>query len=274
MYNENIFKYIRTDKLPHIWCAGCGHGIITASIIRAIDKLQIDKNNIAFVSGIGCSGRTPGYLDFNTLHTTHGRSLTFSTGIKMGNPKLKVINVMGDGDALAIGGNHFIHACRRNIDITAIIYNNAIYGMTGGQFSPTTPNGFYATTTPYGNIDPSFDVVKLAMSAGASFVARSDAFHIFQLDKIIEKAIAHKGFSVVDVLTTCPTQLGRRNKMKKPHENLDYVAEKAVSIKKYESMNSEERKDKLPVGIFIEEIRDEYVDTYEKNIIAKTKRGK
>lgn len=274
MYNENIFNYIRTDKLPHIWCAGCGHGIITASILRAIDNLHINKNDVAFVSGIGCSGRTPGYLDFNTLHTTHGRSLTFSTGIKMANPKLRVINVMGDGDALAIGGNHFIHACRRNIDITAIIYNNNIYGMTGGQFSPTTPYDFYATTTPYGNIDPSFDVAKLAMAAGASFVARSDAFHIFQLDKIIEKAIAHKGFSVVDVLTTCPTQLGRRNKMKKPHENLDYVAKQTVSIKKYSKMTDEERQGKFPVGIFIEEKRDEYTEAYSKRVIGKVKRGK
>ncbi len=271
MYNEHIFDYMRTEKLPHIWCPGCGHGIITASIIRAISNLKLDKNNIAFVSGIGCSGRTPGYLDFNTLHTTHGRSLTFSTSIKMAKPKLKVINVLGDGDALAIGGNHFIHACRRNIDITAIIFNNSIYGMTGGQFSPTTPDGFIASTAPYGNCDPSFDVVKLASAAGASFVARGDAFHVLQLDKILQKAIDHKGFSVVDVLTTCPTQLGRRNKMKKPWENLDYIANQTVSIKKYETMSENEKQGKFPVGIFIEEERDEYVETYTKRVINKAK---
>jgi len=274
MYNENIFNYIRTDKLPHLWCPGCAHGIITASILRGIDKLNMDKNKIAFVSGIGCSGRTPGYLDFNTLHTTHGRSLTFATGIKMANPELNVISVMGDGDSVAIGGNHFIHACRRNINITAIIYNNNIYGMTGGQYSPTTPKSFKASTAPYGNIDPSFDIVKLAMGAGASFVARGDAFHILQLDKLILKALSHKGFSVVEVMATCPTQLGRRNKMKEPYQNLDFIANRAVSINKFEKMSDEEKEGKFPIGIFIEEEKPEYVETYMQNIINKIKKGK
>lgn len=273
MYNENIFNYIRTDKLPHIWCAGCGHGIITASIIRGIERLKMDKNQIAFVSGIGCSGRTPGYLDFNTLHTTHGRSLAFSTGIKMANPSLNVINVMGDGDAVAIGGNHFIHACRRNIDITAIIFNNNIYGMTGGQFSPTTPYEYKASTAPYGNIDHNFDIAKLAIGAGASFVARSDAYHVNTLDKVIEKALSHKGFSVVDVLTTCPTQLGRRNKMKEPWKNLDYIAGRVVSKKKYDKMSEDERKDKLPSGILHEERKEEYVEAYIEKVIKRAKKG-
>ncbi len=274
MYNENIFNYMRTDKLPHIWCPGCAHGIITGSILRSIEKLNINKNKIAFISGIGCSGRTPGYLDFNTLHTTHGRSLTFATGIKMANPKLTVINVMGDGDAVAIGGNHFVHSCRRNIDITAIIYNNNIYGMTGGQYSPTTPQTFKASTAQYGSIDPPFNIVNLAIGAGASFVARGDAFHIIQLDKMIAKAIAHKGFSVVEVMATCPTQLGRRNKMKEPWQNLQFIADKTVSISKYNKMTEEERKGKIPTGIFIEEEREEYVEAYTKHIINKVKRGK
>lgn len=274
MFNENIFDYMRTDKLPHIWCPGCAHGIITASILRAIDKLQVDKNKMCVVSGIGCSGRTPGYLDFNTLHTTHGRSLTFSTGIKMANPELTVLNVMGDGDSVAIGGNHFIHSCRRNIDITAIIFNNGIYGMTGGQYSPTTPKDFKASTAPYGSIDPPFDIVQLALGAGASFVARGDAFHVNQLDKIIEKAISNKGFSVVDVIATCPTQLGRRNKMKDPAKNLDFIAEMVVSQSKYEKMSDEEKVGKLPGGIFREETRPEYVETYVNSIINKVKKGR
>lgn len=273
MFNEHIFDYLRTDKLPHIWCPGCAHGIITASILRSVEKLKLDKNKVAFLSGIGCSGRTPGYVDFNTLHTTHGRSLTFATGVKMANPELTVIDVMGDGDALAIGGNHFIHSCRRNIDITAIIFNNNIYGMTGGQYSPTTPADAIASTSPYGNIDPAFDIMKMAVGAGASYAARGDAFHIAQMDKIIEGAIAHKGFSVVEIMATCPTQFGRRNKMKEPYKMLDWVAEKAVSIKKWESMTAEERKGKFPVGVFIDEERPEYVESYINNVINKVKRG-
>jgi len=273
MYNENIFNYLRTNKLPHIWCPGCAHGIITAAILRGIDKLKLDKNKISVVSGIGCSGRTAGYLDMNTLHTTHGRSLTFATGIKFAKPELTVIDVMGDGDAVAIGGNHLIHACRRNIDITAIIFNNNIYGMTGGQYSPTTPINAYASTAPFGNVEPPFDIVKLAIGAGATFVARGDAFHIALMDKIIEQAISHKGFSVVEIMATCPTQFGRRNKMKEPYQMLDYVANMAVSIKKWNEMNEDERKGKFPVGIFIDENRSEYCENYEENVLKKIERG-
>ena len=150
----NYDQYTRPGKLPHIWCPGCSHGITLKSIIRAIDSLKFNKDDVAMVSGIGCSSRAPGYVDFNTLHTTHGRALGFATGVKMAKPKLNVIVVSGDGDATAIGGNHFIHACRRNINMTLIVMNNNIYGMTGGQFSPTTPQGAFATTTPYGNVAP------------------------------------------------------------------------------------------------------------------------
>jgi 2-oxoglutarate ferredoxin oxidoreductase subunit beta len=273
MYNEHIFDYLRTDKLPHIWCPGCAHGIIVGALLRSIEKLKLDKNKVAVLSGIGCSGRTPGYLDMNTLHTTHGRSLTFATGIKMARPELTVIDVMGDGDAVAIGGNHFIHACRRNIDIKAIIFNNNIYGMTGGQYSPTTPKDYYASTAPYGNVEPPFDIVKLAIGAGASFVARADAYHIALLDNVMEKALSHKGFSVVEVMATCPTQFGRRNKLKEPYQMLDFVAERAVSLKKWQEMSEEEKKGKFPIGIFVDEQREEYVESYEKNVIEKAKRG-
>lgn len=167
--------YLRLEHFPHIWCAGCGHGIVLKALLRAINKLNIPKDKVALVSGIGCSSRTPGYVDFNTLHTTHGRALAFATGIKMSNPDLVVIAVMGDGDCAAIGGNHFIHAARRNIDITVVVENNFIYGMTGGQVSPTTPYGVPATTAPYGALERPFDIINLAEGAGAIFGARATA---------------------------------------------------------------------------------------------------
>src|SRR5210317_692885 len=190
-----VHKYLRHDKkFPHVWCPGCGNGIVLGAMIRAIDRLAYRKDDIVMVSGIGCSGRLPVYVDFNTLHTTHGRALTFATGVKLAKPELKVIVVMGDGDATAIGGNHFIHAARRNIDLTAIIINNAIYGMTGGQCSPATPIGARATTAPYTNIEPAFDIAGLAVTAGAAFVARGTAYHAQKLHSLIAQAVKKPGF--------------------------------------------------------------------------------
>ena len=180
-------KYLRDAMMPHIWCPGCGHGIILNAVIRAIDKAGLDQDKTVIVSGIGCSSRASGYMNFDTIHTTHGRALAFATGIKVAKPELNVVVLTGDGDALAIGGNHFIHACRRNIDITTIIFNNSIYGMTSGQYSPMTPHGFLATTAPYGNIDRNFDVCDLAKAAGATYVARGTAYHAPQLSDYIGK---------------------------------------------------------------------------------------
>ena len=169
--SELVKKYFRYNKkFPHIWCPGCGIGTILGSMLRAIDDLELDKDDIAFVSGIGCTGRAPVYVDFNTLHTTHGRALPFATGLKLARPELKVIVATGDGDSTAIGGNHLIHACRRNIDITTIIFNNYIYGMTGGQYSPTTPHGDRAYTCKLGNIERPFNISALVEAAGATFV--------------------------------------------------------------------------------------------------------
>lgn len=168
-----IKDYIRERFFPHIWCPGCGHGTVLNSLLRAVSQLGMSKNEIVVVSGIGCSSRISGYVDFHTLHTLHGRALAFATGVKLSRPELNLIVPMGDGDALAIGGNHFIHAARRNIGLTAIVMNNRIYGMTGGQYSPLSGYGTLATTAPYTNIDYAFDTVKLATAAGASFVARS-----------------------------------------------------------------------------------------------------
>ena len=189
----DYLKYLRKDKMPHIWCDGCGNGIILKSILRTVDKLGWEKDEIALVSGIGCSGRTPGYVDFNTLHTTHGRALSFSTGIKLAKPDMHVIVVSGDGDATAIGGNHFIHAARRNIDLNLIVFNNYIYGMTGGQASPTTPTCKFASTTPYGNPDSPFHISELAKSAGASYVARTTSYHTAKMDRYMEQGFEKKG---------------------------------------------------------------------------------
>ena len=258
-----VRDYIRERFFPHIWCPGCGHGTIMGSMIRAIENLGMEKSNIVIVSGIGCSSRICGYLDFHTLHTIHGRALAFATGVKLSRPELTVIAPMGDGDAFAIGGNHLIHAARRNIDITAIIMNNNIYGMTGGQYSPSTGYGDLATTAPYGNIDQSFDVVKLAQGAGASFVARSTTYHATSMIKILEKAITHKGFSVVDVLSQCPTYFGRKNKFASPVDMLKHYKTNTTPIG---SEAKEKNPDLIERGIFVQEDRPEYCLEYDKII--------
>ena len=249
-------------------CPGCGHGTIMTAIIRAIENLGLEKNHVAVVSGIGCSARISGYLDFHTLHTLHGRALAFATGVKLSRPELTVIVPMGDGDACAIGGNHFIHAARRNIDVTAIIMNNSIYGMTGGQYSPLTGYGEFATTAPYGNIDHSFDVVKLATGAGASFVARTTTYHVNAMVKIFEKAIAHKGFSVVEVLSQCPTQFGRRNNIPSAVDMLNGYKTNTAPIG---SKEKEKNPDLIERGIFVQEERPEYCAEYDKVIERASK---
>jgi len=259
-------KYLRNAKLPHIWCPGCGHGIVMKSLLRAIDKTGWEKDDIVVVSGIGCASRLPGYVDFNTLHTAHGRALAFATGIKLAKPHMHVIVVSGDGDSLAIGGNHFIHACRRNIDITLVVFNNGIYGMTGGQYSPTTPDGDRSSTSPLGNVEPAFDVAKIAEGAGATFVARGTSYHVPQLDTYIHKGLEHKGFSVIDVAEACYTTHGRINKKKYP-SNLDmlkYQRDNAIPVAKAKDMSEEELEGKIVTGIFCEKQKPEFTEKYQK----------
>lgn len=271
----NYEKYLRMDKLPHIWCPGCGIGVVFKSIIRAVDAMGWDLNDIAFISGIGCTSRAPGYFDSNTLHTTHGRSLAFATGVKMAQPKKHIIVISGDGDATAIGGNHFIHACRRNIDITYIIVNNNIYGMTGGQHSPTTPIGAIASTTAYGNIDPSFDIAILAKAAGASYVARSTVNKGKILENYILKGFQNKGFSVIEAVSNCHTQFGAKNKMADPIVARKWILDREIPLTKAKDMTAEELKDKVITGEFISSTTDfsawenykraemEYTDAYQ-----------
>ncbi|MDD5090071.1 MAG: 2-oxoacid:ferredoxin oxidoreductase subunit beta [Candidatus Wallbacteria bacterium] len=270
-----VFKYLRKNKkFPHIFCPGCGHGIILGALIRAIDNLKVDKNKIVMVSGIGCSSRAPVYSDFSSFHTLHGRALAFATGVKLANPELNVIVITGDGDASAIGGNHFIHACRRNIDITTLVLNNNIYGMTGGQYSPTTPVGGIASTAPFGNIEKPFDICELANGAGASFVARGTAFNVTAMIKIIEQAIVKKGFSVVEAVSQCHTAFGRRNKMKSPVEMMKWQRDSAVDIRAWDKLPEEKRTGKFKIGVLADHEYPEYTHEYQKIIDRAQGKGK
>ena len=279
MPSDLIHLDMRIDHLPHIWCPGCGNGVIMRDVAVALDELindpelNIDRDDIVIVSGIGCSSRAAGYLDFNSIHTTHGRAIAFASGIKMANPKLHVIVLTGDGDCSAIGGNHLIHAARRNLGLTVICFNNDIYGMTGGQYSPTTPNGDRATTAPYGNVDRPFDIANLASGAGASFSARGDVYHARETIDIIKKAILHKGFSLVDVYSICPTYYGRKNKKGDAVEMLKWQKDNLVPTARYYSMSEEERADKKLIGILSFNDYPEYTEEYAK-IIASCRRAK
>ena len=260
-------KYLRPKKtFPNVWCPGCGIGIAMGALIRAIDTLNLNKNEVSVVSGIGCTARIPVYLDFNTLHTTHGRAIAFATGVKLANPKLNVIVISGDGDLLAIGGNHFIHAARRNIDITCILVNNYIYGMTGGQYSPTTPFAKNASTAPYGMVEQSFDPSDLAKSSGATFVARGTVYHASQLSRLMNQAISHNGFSFVEVISNCHTQYGRLNREGSAVKKIQWQKECAVSSSTAAKMTKEDLEGKFVTGKLHEVFRPEYVNEYQKII--------
>ena len=243
--------------------------MVLNNLIRSIEKIGLRKSEIVMVSGIGCSSRISGYVDFHTLHTIHGRALAFATGVKLSRPELNLIVPMGDGDALAIGGNHFIHAARRNIDITAIVMNNRIYGMTGGQYSPLSGYGTLATTAPYTNIDQDFDVVELSIASGASFVARTTTYHVQQMVDIIRKAILHKGFSVVEILSQCPTYFGRKNKAGNAVDMLESYKTNTTSIG---SKAKKENPELIERGIFVQKEIPEYCNEYNK-IIKKAMKG-
>lgn len=248
-----VHQYLRHNKkFPHVWCPGCGNGIVLGALIRAIHTHQYKKDDVVLVSGIGCSSRMPVYVDFNTIHTLHGRALTFATGIKLANPKLKVIVVTGDGDSMAIGGNHFIHAARRNIDITTIILNNNIYGMTGGQSSPTTNYGEKSTTAPYTHIEHAFKISELAVTAGASFVARGTVYHADKLQKLIEGALTKDGFSVVEAITHCHVQYGKLNKLGSNVDMMKWQKDNTLTVQKAAKMKPEDVEDKITMGVLMD----------------------
>jgi len=268
-------KYIRYRTFPTPWCPGCGDGIVLKAIAMAFSELNVEPDEIVVVSGIGCSGRMPTFFNTNTLHTTHGRALTFATGIKLARPEKMVVVISGDGDALAIGGNHLIHAARRNIGIKMILINNGIYGMTGGQVSPLTPQNFITETTPYGNIEPKFMASELLIAAKASFVARETVVRPLPLKQIIKKSFEHKGFSVVEVISNCHINLGRRNKLKDPLTMDKWIASRTVTQAEYNQLPPEERAHKYPVGILLEDkARLEYSELYYTQIVPSARAAK
>ncbi len=256
-------NYLRMNKMPTLWCSGCGDGTIMKSLIRAMDALDLERDNVCIVAGIGCSGRMSSYMDFNTVHTTHGRALPFATGLKMAEPKSKVIVITGDGDCLAIGGNHFIHAARRNIDLTTIIVNNFTYGLTGGQVSPETPSGSHTPTTPMGSQENNFDACDLAKAAGATYIARAAVAAPVQMDKVIKAAIDHDGFSVVEVLSNCHINWGRKNNHPDPFELVNWMKNEVGT---FNQKDADESGKKFIGKIHHDKERAEYATTYHMNV--------
>ena len=261
-----IQDYLRVEKLPHFWCSGCGAGIVLQAILRNIDKNQWTNENTVIATGIGCWGKADDYVKTNTFHGTHGRALAFSTGIKLANPSLNVVVLMGDGDGITIGGNHLIHAARRNVDLTAIMVNNLNYGMTGGQYSGTTPKDAITKTSPYGHVENGFDVCQVVKAAGGSFVARSTVFDVMQLDNYIRMALNHKGFSFVEVISPCPTHFGRSNKMSQPTAMMNWIKDNTVPAAKADNLPPEELKGKFVTGIFENRDQEDYGTIYQRII--------
>lgn len=255
-----VESFLRTDRMPHVWCPGCGIGTTVNSFTRALIDSNADLNKLAVVSGIGCTGRVAGYLNLDSFHTTHGRAIPFATGLKLARPDLDVVVYSGDGDLFAIGGNHFIHAARRNVDIKVICVNNLVYAMTGGQSAPTTPGDATTSTSPFGSFEPAFNLPQLAEAAGAVYVARWTTFHVRQLAKAMYEMLHKKGFSFIEVLSPCPTLYQRRNKMGDGMETLKFYKEK--SKRKDGASTSETpltRDGEIVVGKFVDKERDDYL---------------
>jgi 2-oxoglutarate/2-oxoacid ferredoxin oxidoreductase subunit beta len=256
-----VEPFLRTERMPHIWCPGCGIGTSVNSFARALTESNLDMKNVAIVSGIGCTGRVAGYMNLDSFHTTHGRAIPFATGLKLANPKLNVVVYSGDGDLFAIGGNHLIHAARRNVDIKVVCVNNLIYAMTGGQTAPTTPGAVITSTNPYGTYDPSFNLPYLVEAAGAVFVARWTAFHVRQLARSMQEMFKKKGFSFIEVLSPCPTLYQRRNKMGDGLDTMKFYKE--VSKIRNGAPTSEvalSKSGEIVVGKFVDRERSEYRD--------------
>jgi 2-oxoglutarate ferredoxin oxidoreductase subunit beta len=246
-----FMKYLRSAMIPHIWCPGCGNGIVLNCFVHALDELQTDLDKLVVVSGIGCIGRTAGYTNTDSFHTTHGRALAFASGVKLANPELQVVVVSGDGDLFAIGGNHFIHAARRNMGIKVICANNFNYGMTGGQQGPTTPLETFTTTSPYGNIEHPFNLVHLAAASGAVYVARWTTLHVRRLTQSIKKALQKEGFCFIEVVSPCPEIFGRYNRMRSGLDMMSWF-KKASSVQSFsDPAKAEISLDRIVVGEFV-----------------------
>ena len=263
-----VEKYLRAERMPHVACPGCGIGTTLKYTLMAIDDLKLEPDKLAWVTGVGCSSRIP-YATWkgDCIDATHGRALAMATGLKLARPELTVIVYTGDGDCAAIGGNHFIHACRRNIPVTVVMFNNKIYGMTGGQVAPTTPLGFETQTTPYGNIEDPFDMCQLAAAAGATYVARWAVFHPKQVISSIKKGFTKNGLAYIEVISPCITQLGRRVlKISEPVEVWKWLRARTVTLEKAKTMTMEELRDKSVIGEFVDVERPSLVERYKELI--------
>ncbi|MEM3695252.1 MAG: 2-oxoacid:ferredoxin oxidoreductase subunit beta [Candidatus Bathyarchaeia archaeon] len=246
-----LSRYLRKAMMPHIWCSGCGNGIILNCFVQAVNELQMDLDKLVVVSGIGCIGRAAGYINTNSFHTTHGRPIAFATGVKLANPNLEVVVISGDGDLFAIGGNHFIHAARRNIGIKVICANNFNYGMTGGQQGPTTPLEAITTTTPYGNIEHPFNLVHLAAASGATYVARWTTLHVRRLTQSIKRLLQKDGFGFIEIVSPCPEIYGRHNKMRTGLEMMEWFRRSSVVENFSDPAKAEITPERIVVGEFV-----------------------
>jgi 2-oxoglutarate/2-oxoacid ferredoxin oxidoreductase subunit beta len=253
-------KYLRKDSLPHFFCSGCGAAQVLNFFVQAADAVDLDFDNLVAIGGVGCTARIPVYLDAESMHGIHGRTLPWATGIKLHNPKLKVVIFAGDGDAAAIGGNHLIHAARRNLDVTMIVVNNLTFGMTGGQVAPTTLHGLKTTTTPFGNLEESFDMCKLVAAAGGTYVARATTFRPRLAINAIKKALEHKGFSFVEIISQCPTNFGRKAiGSGQAVRGVKWIEEQSVTRKEASELSEEELANKFVLGTFVDTTRPVYM---------------
>ncbi len=261
-----LSKYLRSAMIPHIWCSGCGNGVVLNCFVHALDELQKDLDKLVVVSGIGCIGRTAGYTNADSFHTTHGRAIPFATGVKLANPELEVVVISGDGDLFAIGGNHFIHAARRNIGIKVICANNFNYGMTGGQQGPTTPLESLTTTTPYGNIEHPFNLVHLAAASGATYVARWTTLHVRRLTQSIKRMLEKEGFCFIEVVSPCPEIFGRNNKMRTGLEMMDWFKRASVIENFSDPSKAEINSERIVVGEFVNIKRVSYEKFFHEKL--------
>ncbi|MCK4764453.1 MAG: 2-oxoacid:ferredoxin oxidoreductase subunit beta [Candidatus Aminicenantes bacterium] len=262
IFHPRANKYLRTEMLPTAFCPGCGCGTVLNGFLQALDELKLDPKELVFVTGIGCSSWIPSpYFKGDTLHTTHGRPIAFATGVKVMKPDMKVIVIAGDGDIAGIGGNHLIHAARRNIDISVFMVNNWNYGMTGGQVSPTTPFGVRTGTTPYGSAEHQLEAAEVVAAAGANYVARWTTYHVFPMVKAMQEALRVKGFSFVEIIAQCPVSYGKMVKMRRGSDFLKLYKEKSVKVEKARQMSDEELEGKIVVGKLKERKRTEFVST-------------
>ena len=262
-----VEPFLRTDRMPHIWCPGCGIGTTVNCFTRALENSKVNLDKVAIVSGIGCTGRVAGYAAMDSFHTTHGRAIPFATGLKLANPELQVVVYSGDGDLFAIGGNHFIHAARRNMDLKVICVNNMIYAMTGGQTAPTTPVTAVSSTAPYGVSEPTFNLVALAEAAGASYVARWTTYHVKQLARSMQEILSRKGFCFIEVLSPCPTLYQRRNKMGDGLDAMkDYKAKSKIRNGAPTTECELSKEGEIVVGKFVDRERPDYLEVLKAQL--------